>query len=97
MPTCRPGNGQTGISTDIPDSDTQISEFSIYPNPATDVVYVRSQSLLIDEMLRVYDVSGRLVLETKLLSPLQQVSLEALDKGVYFIKINTRLQKILVQ
>lgn len=55
----------------------------IYPNPTTDFVYVKLTSRSKIDDVEVYDLSGRLVLKTKIES--DQLDLRNLSQGVYMI------------
>ena len=62
----------------------EISNLLIYPNPATDNIYIsniKERSVIV----KIYDVSGRLVLETKA-SDKEHINISTLAKGMYQIK-----------
>jgi len=62
----------------------EISHLLIYPNPATDNIYIsniKERSVIV----KIYDVSGRLVLENKV-SNKEYLNISTLSKGMYQIK-----------
>ncbi|SHK79690.1 T9SS type A sorting domain-containing protein [Chryseobacterium polytrichastri] len=64
-------------------SELEKETVKIYPNPTTDFVYVKLNSKTKIDDVEVYDVSGRLVLKTKLES--DKLDLRTLNQGVYMI------------
>ncbi|MAC85516.1 MAG: hypothetical protein CMC94_01045 [Flavobacteriales bacterium] len=90
------------IYTSIPPSigleETQ-SHFSVYPNPANDVLYVNSySSVAVDFVL--FDVLGNEVYND-VLSSLKSIQLNEFSSGVYFYSFvvngkNTDIQKLII-
>ncbi len=68
----------TGIKQQI------ISNFKIYPNPATD--YIDISGLLELTKVEVYNLSGKLFKSNKLSSESNRIDISTLPKGVYLIK-----------
>jgi len=69
-------------------SNTEIEKkyFSVYPNPATDVINIESENEVF-KSVEIYDVNGRLI-------PLNTINKEAIDvsslsSGSYFLKIKS--------
>jgi len=66
----------------------ETSSLLIYPNPVTDNIYISN----INErsvVVKIYDVSGRLVLENKV-SNKEYINISTLSKGMYQIKFEGR-------
>ncbi|WP_347219598.1 DUF5074 domain-containing protein [Chryseobacterium sp.] len=59
-------------------------EFSIYPNPVTDILYIKTQEKLVS--VAVYDTSGKLI-NTQYNNG--QVNVSMLPKGMYILKATT--------
>ncbi|RXM51979.1 MULTISPECIES: DUF5074 domain-containing protein [unclassified Chryseobacterium] len=59
-------------------------EFSIYPNPVTDVVYIKTQEKVVNVV--IYDASGKLV-NTQFNNG--QINVSSLPKGMYILKATT--------
>lgn len=55
----------------------------IYPNPTTDFIYVKLNSKSKIDEVEIYDLTGRLVLKTKLES--EKLDLRTLNSGIYMI------------
>ncbi len=60
------------------------SGISIFPNPARDYFYVQNAQ---NSILRLYDLSGRLIKQVNINSTNQQVNITGLPKGLYIIKL----------
>jgi hypothetical protein len=75
------------------------NQISIYPNPATDVVYINANGNTVSQAT-LYDISGCVVREYTNVAG-AGISISGLQKGMYVIKIesgnNSTTQKILVQ
>jgi hypothetical protein len=61
-------------------------EFIIYPNPATNTIII--EGFTANAVAEVYNISGKVVLTRKLLTP--QLDISVLAKGMYFIKLSTK-------
>lgn len=64
--------------------DTSIIDFSVYPNPATDVVYISSSDIALTKV-EIFSMNGQLVLSTK--NNLETVQIGTLKSGIYLLKI----------
>ena len=71
---------------------------TLYPNPVTNVLNVIVSNELIDEggsKMLILDNSGRIMLNSDIVSSETEVDLGSLSKGVYFIHISNKNQKII--
>lgn len=59
--------------------------WAVYPNPFTDVITIESTYF---ETVHVYDVTGRLIYEIALLSPLTELSTQQLSMGNYLVRLS---------
>jgi photosystem II stability/assembly factor-like uncharacterized protein len=68
--------------------------FILYPNPSSSVFYIQRPG--IESMsIRVYDVTGRMIKETKGISVSHYgLDLSAMDSGLYFLKITEGKQQL---
>jgi hypothetical protein len=86
-------SGQTSIS-----NLEQNSDLKLYPNPASDVLHIRSESLASGKYdIRILDINGRAVFhssERLNLSAGWNVSLKSLKPGIYFLRIEGNDQQI---
>ncbi len=67
--------------------------FSIYPNPANDLVTINKVEGILIEEVKVFDINGIMMIETK---ETDNIKLNELKPGVYFIEIRseTKVQNI---
>lgn len=63
-------------------SETEASTVSIYPNPASETLYVNVEDM---QRVEIYDMTGRNVLN----STMSVVDLRGLEAGVYFVTVKT--------
>ena len=72
-------------------NEQSITEFRIYPNPASDILIIESLSLKqINSNLKILDINGRLVQNKSLHNLKSKLNISALKSGVYFIVISNR-------
>ena len=70
--------------------ETIQSEFSIYPNPANEVVTIDfSNPLSSEAIIKVYDLLGKIILVEEINNQKNQINVSKLPSGSYFIKIET--------
>lgn len=82
-------------------SSVLIENLNFYPNPVTNgKIYITSKNTSAKE-ITVYDVLGKLVLQTNLNVNSKEVNVSALNPGVYIIKIKegdaTATRKLIVK
>jgi hypothetical protein len=79
----------------VVDADTLLSiteannnsfKINVYPNPATEFINISSAKQI--ENIILFDVSGKIVINTKVNSNQTQISLNAVNPGVYILYIN---------
>ena len=63
-------------------SETEASTVSIYPNPASETLYVNVENM---QRVEIYDMTGRNVLN----STMSVVDLRGLESGIYFVTVKT--------
>ncbi len=71
-------------------SQQSAQQAKVYPNPATDRVWVESEAEL---QLRFYDMSGKLVLEQHTAPGRSSIQLNGLERGVYILESNGLTRK----
>ncbi|MGC6428267.1 MAG: T9SS type A sorting domain-containing protein [Flavobacteriales bacterium] len=57
----------------------------VYPNPTTDIAYIESNELI--EEIKVYDISGRLIIAKQVGDYFYKVDLSLFENGVYYIDV----------
>lgn len=72
--------------------NTEISQLSVYPNPTTGLVKIENYTLGV-EPIQLYDISGKMVLETRDMS----FNIAHLSAGVYVLKVDEYRIKIIKQ
>jgi hypothetical protein len=82
-------------------SPAVIENLNFYPNPVTNgKIYITSKNISSKE-ITIYDVLGKLVLQTTLNTNSKEVNVSALNSGVYIIKIKegdaTATRKLIVK
>lgn len=63
-------------------NELEAATLSVYPNPATDRLYVNAENL---QRVEIYDMAGRIVLTS--VTPV--VDLNSVETGVYFVTVRT--------
>ena len=83
----------TGFDTDfsgIPNIDREATDLKLYPNPATNMVYINK---LTD--VAIYNGNGKLI---HVISQVDKFDISGLSKGIYFIKTaENETKKLIVQ
>ena len=78
-------------------SDFDANGFTVYPNPASTVITIRSNNNPIQTM-SVYDVSGKLLIsETDLNVQTKQLNIASLSQGMYFVNVNKQTVKRIIK
>ncbi|NCU36895.1 T9SS type A sorting domain-containing protein, partial [Candidatus Falkowbacteria bacterium] len=77
-------------------AEWQRYQFEIFPNPATDALWVQSEEEI--SSITVYDAFGKL-LKSNSFFPSQTVKMDVADfpSGIYFLKIVTKEAKVITQ
>jgi len=79
-------DGHYTYSTIVTLTNNGNSTVSIYPNPASDVVYINAGNDLLYSQAGLYDANGRL-LQTILITTIPQaINVQPLTKGLYVLK-----------
>lgn len=71
-------------------NESEVSDITLYPNPANDVVYIANNSGETIESIKISDVTGRILIElNNQLNSTTAIDISTLTSGNYFIEINT--------
>ena len=80
------------------DNISQNESFRIYPNPANDVLTIKTNTSGL-HTIEIISLNGQVIKSMKMDGPVQQIDLSSLEKGVYVIHIRSkdfvRTQKII--
>ncbi len=71
-------------------------DFTIYPNPAIDKVFVMGK-FETGKMFRVMDIAGKIVWKQELHNNLSQFELPRLPAGLYLLQYNGRTKKLVIR
>lgn len=82
------GSGGTAVT------NVKQTSFSVYPNPAKNVLYVNAKA---GKEIKIYNIAGSLVLSKLAAANTDKLDISSLPAGVYFIKVDNRAEKILVK
>lgn len=82
-------------------SDSEEFAFHIYPNPASDKVFIQTSGWDGDKQIKILNIFGQSVYLATHSEKLFQIDISTLPKGIYMVQIrnafNTKLAKLLVE
>jgi hypothetical protein len=95
--TADPDNFVVLTFTGKAQTPTSIEEFStqsigFYPNPAQDVIYFKS---IPNKPVQIIDITGKIIFQENTFNK-NAISLQNFNKGIYFLKIGTKTEKLIV-
>ena len=90
--------GQTNITEGV-EEETIENDFSVYPNPTNGVLFVETRhgTSLPDQSYRITDLMGQTLIQGHITAETQQINIESLPAGMYFISVGNMTQKIVVK
>ena len=90
--------GQTSFTWGTNENDMK-STTSIYPNPANDILFVETEHApsLPDQSYRITNLMGQTLLSGNITAENQQIDIEELPAGMYFITFAGETQKFVVK
>lgn len=79
--------------------DFEASDIRIYPNPATNLVFLSANSPQTELKYSIYNLSGQLIQEASVFQQCEQYLMDVseLKTGVYILKVNSMTAKIIKQ
>ena len=72
------------------------NEFSIYPNPATNKIFITG-NFNYPASLKLLDLSGKIIFQKNLLTSPATIDLPHLPAGIYFLRVNEAVQKLVIR
>ena len=80
------------------DEPTDNATFAVYPNPANNVLFVEThgRASLPDQTYRITNPMGQTLLQGNVTAETQQINIENLPAGLYFINVGNMTQKFVV-
>ena len=91
--------GQTTISQSV-EEETVENLISVYPNPANTVLVVETQCFASQPTTTEYHIinmMGQTILSGSIIAETQQINIECLPAGLYFISVGNMTQKFVVK
>lgn len=82
-------SSQNLASEEVDQSLSRNSSFIVYPNPASDIINIQSKNENRINDIKVYDLSGKLIVSTSSNNYNVQLNLNELVKGMYVMVIRT--------
>jgi hypothetical protein len=75
-----------------------LCKLEIYPNPAQSYLNIRLPQTLTTTAIKIYDVSGNLIIQTEISQPVTTISLRGINPGVYFVRVGsaTSVRKLII-
>jgi hypothetical protein len=80
-----------GIEENSPTLNTDYRSLEIFPNPASSFFIIRSPLNAQGFMLRIFDVTGKLVKSEELKGRNNRISLDGIKNGVYFVRVGNKM------
>lgn len=72
------------------------NEFLIYPNPARDKIMIAG-NMNGPAVIKLLDVSGKIIFQKNIVNTPVQISLPNLSSGIYLLRINQSVQKLVIR
>ncbi|MFZ7168292.1 MAG: T9SS type A sorting domain-containing protein, partial [Bacteroidota bacterium] len=79
-----------GTSTSLADVNQQ--RFSVFPNPASDKIYISTKSEG-SKRFFIYDMLGKMIMSDNYSSTKEEIDISSLSNGVYYVKLENRIFK----
>lgn len=77
-------------------AESEVIKFDIYPNPASDYVKINSE-IESEAEVNIYDMIGRCVKNVRISGINATIDLSDINKGVYFINVDGKVEKLVVE
>lgn len=75
-------------SVDVPENN--IAGLNLFPNPAEDSVFLTFDTAQTQMLhISIYDMTGKMVLQTSIYKSSEKIPVTSLKNGVYLVKINS--------
>jgi len=82
------GDSATYSATTLGNSTQDQISFTIYPNPASNLIYFKGSKIKIQNF-KIFNINGQQVLQSAF-NPATGIDVSHLAKGIYFIKVDTK-------
>ncbi len=78
------------------DFDTQSNELIMYPNPVLQGETITVENTTVTDVISIYDISGKSIMSIDANDEQTLIDLPNLSSGIYFIQMNQRTKKLIV-
>ena len=78
--------GVVGVGLDEAIKKTR-ADFSVYPNPVTNTVYLHSPDDVVIEQVNIYHLTGKNILSKRLNASENTIDVSSFQKGIYLLSI----------
>jgi len=79
------------ISVITKNKEKMLIDFSIYPNPTSDMLILDIPDNCADPAYQIYDVHGSLLENKKAVAGKNKINMNAYSKGIYYLKVENKL------
>lgn len=69
------------------EENTNMSGVFVYPNPTKEILMINGQVITSDMVVKIYNITGLLVAEQKIVTDNRKINVKALPEAVYFLAI----------
>lgn len=77
-----------GSTLSVSESAVNAELFTVYPNPASDVITLKTRKEFVPVSAKLFDVNGKLVMQREMVR--NEISVKSLTPGVYVLVVNDR-------
>lgn len=74
--------------------DINAESITVFPNPASEIIWIGNSTAVDVEKYSVYDMSGRLVLQSNFYNSEKKIDVSDLNQGVYLLELNAEGKKL---
>jgi len=89
--------GRDSVTVGVDENLASAIGMSIYPNPANDIITIKTQNIQGPSKVELYSISGQLVYSTITTTQQLQIPVNNLNSGLYAVKLFTANGKVLVK
>ncbi len=89
------GNIDNCLTVNIKPTDKSDSRFSIFPNPARNILEISISDHTNPVTMEIYSIDGRLIHETRLLTKRSKLDISNLNQGIYLLRIENTVKQLI--
>ena len=89
---------EEGKGSELTKTFDNSTNFKLFPNPSNGLISIFYDGTLdANETLKVYNLSGQMIEEFKLMESSIQINLNHLVNGIYIVRYKDQLKKLVIQ